>query len=59
MASNDKQFSTWCYFIRTAFDRTTEITVKLRSSIEPAKLAQTTRDYLTNFKRVVEEASAP
>jgi uncharacterized membrane protein len=40
-------------------DRTTEITVKLRSSIEPAKLAQTTRDYLTNFKRVVEEASAP
>ncbi len=39
--------------------RTTEITVKLQSSIEPAKLAQTTRDYLTNFKRVVEEASAP
>jgi uncharacterized membrane protein len=35
-------------------DRTTEITVKLRSSIEPAKLAQTTRNYLTNFKRVVE-----
>jgi len=40
-------------------DRTTEITVKLRSSIEPAKLAQVMRDYLTNFKRVVEEASAP
>jgi uncharacterized membrane protein len=40
-------------------DRTTEITVKLQSSIEPAKLAQVTRDYLTNFKRVVEEASAP
>jgi hypothetical protein len=40
-------------------DRRTEITIKLRSSIEPAKLAQVTRDYLTNFKRVVEEASAP
>jgi len=40
-------------------DRTTEITVRLRSSIESAKLAQVTRDYLTNFKRVVEEASAP
>jgi len=37
-------------------DRTTEITVKLRSSIEPATLAKVTRDYLTNFKRVVEEA---
>ena len=35
-------------------DRTTEITVKLRSSIEPATLAKVTRDYLTNFKRVVE-----
>jgi uncharacterized membrane protein len=40
-------------------DRTTEITVKLRSSIGAAKLAQVTRDYLTNFKRVVEETSAP
>jgi uncharacterized membrane protein len=37
-------------------DRTTEITVRLRSSIEPATLAKVTRDYLTNFKRVVEEA---
>jgi uncharacterized membrane protein len=36
-------------------DRTTEITVRLRSSIEPAKLAKVTCDYLTNFKRVVEE----
>jgi len=36
-------------------DRTTEITVRLRSSIEPATLAKVTRDYLTNFKRVVEE----
>jgi uncharacterized membrane protein len=35
-------------------DRTTEITVRLRSSIQPAKLAKVTRDYLTNFKRVVE-----
>jgi uncharacterized membrane protein len=35
-------------------DRTTEITVKLRSSIEPATLAKVTRDYLTNFKRFVE-----
>jgi Polyketide cyclase / dehydrase and lipid transport len=37
-------------------DRTTEITVRLRSSIELATLAKVTRDYLTNFKRVVEEA---
>ncbi len=36
-------------------DRTTEITVRLRSSIELAALAKVTRDYLTNFKRVVEE----
>jgi uncharacterized membrane protein len=37
-------------------DRTTEITVRLRSSIEPATLAKVTRDYLTNFKRIVEGA---
>ena len=36
--------------------QTTEITVRLRSSIEPATLAKVTRDYLMNFKRVVEEA---
>jgi uncharacterized membrane protein len=35
-------------------DRTTEITVRLRSSIESAMLAKVTREYLTNFKRVVE-----
>jgi len=33
----------------------TEITVRLRSSIKPEKLAKVTREYLTNFKRVVEE----
>ena len=38
-------------------DRTTEITVKLRSSVEPATLAKVTRDYLTNFKRFVEAAA--
>ena len=37
-------------------NRTTEITVRLRSSIESATLAKVTRDYLTNFKRVVEQA---
>lgn len=36
-------------------NRTTEITVRLRSSIEPATLTNVTRDYLTNFKRVVEQ----
>ena len=36
-------------------DRTTEITVKLRSSIEPATLAKVTGEYLTNFKRFVEQ----
>jgi len=35
-------------------DRATEMTVRLRSSIEPATLAKVTRDYLTNLKRVVE-----
>src|ERR1700730_9780153 len=34
--------------------RTTEITVRLRSSIEPATLGKATRSYLTNLKRVVE-----
>jgi uncharacterized membrane protein len=36
-------------------NRTTEVTVRVRSSIEPATLARVTRDYLTNFKRVVEQ----
>jgi uncharacterized membrane protein len=40
-------------------NRTTEITVRLRSSIESATLAKATRDYLTNFKRVVERESTP
>jgi uncharacterized membrane protein len=35
-------------------DRATEITVKLRSSIEPVTLAKVTREYLTNFKQFVE-----
>jgi len=39
--------------MRTA-DRMTEITVRLRSRIESATLAKVTRDYLTNFKRIVE-----
>ena len=33
----------------------TEITLKLRSTIGPAMLAQTTRDYLINFKQFVEQ----
>jgi uncharacterized membrane protein len=40
-------------------NRTTEITVRLRSSIEPATLARVTRDYLTNFKRFLERKSTP
>jgi Polyketide cyclase / dehydrase and lipid transport len=40
-------------------NRTTEITVRLRSSIESATLAKVTRDYLTNFKRVLERTSTP
>jgi len=32
----------------------TEITVKLRSTLEPATLAQLAREYLTNFKQFVE-----
>jgi uncharacterized membrane protein len=33
----------------------TEITLKLRSTIEPAMLAQATEDYLINFKQFVEQ----
>ena len=33
----------------------TEITLKLRSAIQPAMLAQATRDYLMNFKQFVEQ----
>jgi uncharacterized membrane protein len=33
----------------------TEITLKLRSTMEPATLAQATRDYLINFKQFVEQ----
>jgi hypothetical protein len=40
-------------------NRTTEITLRLRSSIESATLAKVTRDYLTNFKRVPERTSTP
>jgi uncharacterized membrane protein len=36
-------------------NRTTEVTVRLRSSMEPTGLAKVTRVYLTNFKRVVEQ----
>jgi uncharacterized membrane protein len=36
-------------------DRRTEITVKLRSRIEPATLARVTREYLMSFKRFVEQ----
>ena len=40
-------------------DQATEITVKLRSNMESATLAKATREYLTNFKRVVEQHSRP
>ena len=40
-------------------DRTTEMTVRLRSSTEVATLSKVTRDYLTNFKSVVERESTP
>jgi uncharacterized membrane protein len=33
----------------------TEITLKLRSTIEPTMLARVTRDYLINFKQFVEQ----
>jgi uncharacterized membrane protein len=33
----------------------TEITLKVRSAIQPAMLAQATRDYLINFKQFVEQ----
>jgi uncharacterized membrane protein len=36
-------------------NRATEITVRLRSSIESATLAKVTQEYLANFKRFVEE----
>ena len=36
-------------------NRTTEVTVKLRSRIDPAALAKAAQEYLANFKRIVEE----
>jgi uncharacterized membrane protein len=35
-------------------ERKTEVTVKVRSALEPATLAQVTREYLTSFKQFVE-----
>jgi len=46
--SNLGQLSAGVVLFEPLSDRTTEITVKLRSSIEPATLAKVTRDYLTN-----------
>jgi hypothetical protein len=43
----------WCLFEPLSVDRT-EVTVKLRSTIEPATLAQLKLEYLTNFKQFVE-----
>lgn len=37
------------------FDGTTEVTVKIRSIVEPGILAGALRQYLTNFKRFVEQ----
>jgi uncharacterized membrane protein len=37
-------------------DQTTQITVRLRATIEPLTLGKVTRDYLANFKRFVEGA---
>jgi uncharacterized membrane protein len=35
-------------------DRTTQVIVRMRSSIDSAILVRVTREYLTNFKRIVE-----
>ena len=36
-------------------DGTTEVTIKIRSIVEPVILSGALRQYLTNFKRFVEE----
>jgi uncharacterized membrane protein len=40
-------------------DGTTMVTVKVRSIVEPVVLTKALRQYLTNFKRFVEEEAAP
>jgi uncharacterized membrane protein len=40
-------------------DRETKITVKMRSNLHKEGLVKVTREYLTNFKRVVEQKPMP
>jgi uncharacterized membrane protein len=40
-------------------DRETKMTVKMRSNLEKESLVKVTREYLTNFKRVVEQEPMP
>ena len=58
MASGLRLFSAGRYRFEPLSDRKTEITVKLRSNIEPAALAQVTTDYLTSFKQFMEQGTA-
>jgi hypothetical protein len=42
-------------FLDPLDDRTTRVTVKVRSIIEPVMLSGALRSYLSNFKRFVEQ----
>ena len=55
LASHLGQFPRGVILFEPLSNRTTEVTVRLRSSMEPTGLAKVTRVYLTNFKRVVEQ----
>ena len=53
--ANCNEFSQGVIVFEPLNQNRTEITVKLRSTIEPATLTQATRDYLINFKQFVEQ----
>lgn len=51
------EFSQGVILFEPVTQNKTEITLKLRSTIEPAMLARATRDYLINFKQFVEQST--
>jgi uncharacterized membrane protein len=49
------EFSQGVILFEALTEGQTEVTVKLRSTLEPTTLGQVTREYLTNFKQFVEQ----
>ena len=49
------QFSQGVILFEPLSQNTTQVTLKLQSTVQPATLSQAARDYLTNFKQFVEQ----